>query len=70
MGDESPRKMFIKTLSGSSLSWVWVNGKIEQVVGTDLMIISDDTGKAKIIDCNVANRTSDPAWIHTGAFTD
>lgn len=62
-----PRKYLIKDLINKSTPIeVWLQGTIEQTVGTDILIISDTTGRAKITKCDTAHGIIDKSSITKG----
>ncbi|KAL4715060.1 hypothetical protein ACJJTC_003211 [Scirpophaga incertulas] len=47
---------------------VWVQGTIEQTVGKNILIISDDFGRAKITKCDTADGIINPNSLQKGTY--
>lgn len=65
----NPRKYLIKDLMNKTPPLdVWVQGTIEQTVGTDILIIADISGRTKITKCESADGIIDKNSIRKGKF--
>ncbi|CAK1551483.1 unnamed protein product [Leptosia nina] len=67
----NPKKIFIKDLVNKPAPLdVWVQGTIEQAVGNDvvILIISDTTGRAKIVKCEAADGVIDRSSLKKGTY--
>jgi hypothetical protein len=65
--DSCPKKLFLNDLvKQPTPTPVWVHGKIEQTVGTQILIISDNTGRAKISKCDSGQTPEDKSWMKKG----
>lgn len=65
----NPRKYLIKDLTNQPKPFdVWLQGTIEHTIGTDILIISDTTGHAKIVKCDSAHGNIDNTLIKKGAY--
>lgn len=66
----SPRKYLIKDLVNKIPPLdVWVQGTIEQTVGTDILIIADSSGRSKITKCESADGIINKNSLKKGKFT-
>ncbi|KAG6449680.1 hypothetical protein O3G_MSEX006179 [Manduca sexta] len=64
-----PRKFLIKELINVPPPVnVWLQGTIEQTVGTNILIISDKTGRAKITKCDTADGVIDKSSLRIGTY--
>ncbi|XP_013187601.1 uncharacterized protein LOC106132669 [Amyelois transitella] len=64
-----PRKYLIKDLINKPAPIdVWLQGTIEQTVGTDILIISDSSGRAKITKCDTADGIIDKNSLKKGTY--
>lgn len=65
----NPRKYLIKDLVNKPIPIeVWLQGTIEQTVGTDILIISDSFGRAKITKCESADGVIDKNSLKKGLY--
>lgn len=63
----SPRKYLIKDLLNNLPPLdVWIQGTIEQTVGNDILIIYDESGRAKITKCESADGNIDQSSLKKG----
>lgn len=63
----NPRKIFSKDLINKPTPMdVWLQGTIEQTVGTDILIISDTYGRVKVVKCESADGIIDKKSIRKG----
>nr|XP_053615102.1 uncharacterized protein LOC128677949 [Plodia interpunctella] len=64
-----PRKYLINNLVNKPTPTdVWLQGTIEQTVGTDILIISDSFGRAKITKCDTADGIIDKNSLKKGTY--
>ncbi|CAB3228884.1 unnamed protein product [Arctia plantaginis] len=64
-----PRKyLIIDLINKSTPIDVWLQGTIEQTVGTDILIISDTTGRAKVMKCDTAHGIIDKSSLKKGTY--
>lgn len=64
-----PRKYLIKDLVNKSTPIdVWLQGVIEQTVGSNILIICDNTGRAKITKCESADGIIDKSIVCKGTY--
>ncbi|XP_045777253.1 uncharacterized protein LOC123875463 [Maniola jurtina] len=47
---------------------VWIQGTIEQTVGTDILIVSDNFGRVKVVKCESAGGLVDKNSIRKGTY--
>lgn len=67
----NPTKFFIKDLINKPTPIdVWVQGTIEQTVGNDILIVSDTSGRAKIVKCETAAGVIDKNSLKKGNIQD
>ncbi|CAH4030513.1 unnamed protein product [Pieris brassicae] len=67
----NPTKLFIKDIINKPTPLeVWVQGTIEQAVGNDIiiLIISDSSGRAKIVKCETADGVIDKSLLKKGVY--
>ncbi|KAI5633761.1 recQ-mediated genome instability protein 2 domain-containing protein [Phthorimaea operculella] len=64
-----PRKYMIRELlSVQPPVEVWIQGTIEQTVGTDILIIADGSGRAKVTKCDSADGVIDKSSLRKGTY--
>ncbi|VVC97961.1 unnamed protein product [Leptidea sinapis] len=65
----NPKKYLIKDLLNKPPPLdVWLQGTIEQTVGNDILIISDSSGRAKIVKCESAHGVIDTKSLNKGNY--
>lgn len=66
---ETPRKYLIKGIMNQEppIS-VWIQASIEQAVQSDILIVSDGTGRAKITKCETADGVIDKNSLSRGKY--
>lgn len=63
----NPRKYMIKDLINKPTPVeVWLQGTIEQTVGTDILIVADGSGRAKITKLDTADGVIDKNSLRKG----
>ncbi|CAH2089482.1 unnamed protein product [Euphydryas editha] len=65
----NPKKYLNKDLTNKSPPLdVWLQGTIEQTVGNDILIISDSSGRVKVVKCNSADGLIDKTSLCKGTY--
>lgn len=63
----NPRKyMIINLVNKPTPTEVWLQGTIEQTVGTDILIVADSSGRAKITKLDSADGVIDKNSLRKG----